>query len=142
MQLRYQFNLGNIHAVAAECLQTLVSKPVWLFHGAMGAGKTTFIHALCDVLEVKDAVSSPTFSIINEYKTGQGDTVYHLDLYRLADAEEAVQAGVEDVWYSGKLSFTEWPEKAADLLPADAVHFHLSPLDAQTRLLTIDFSAL
>ena len=77
----------------------------------MGSGKTTFIHALCDVLGVTDAVGSPTFSIINQYQMADGQTLYHLDLYRINDDEEAVQAGIEEVLYSGDYCMVEWPEK-------------------------------
>lgn len=135
MQLSYQFNLNNIHNVARDCLAAVGSHKVWLFFGEMGAGKTTFIHALCDVLGVKDAVSSPTFSIINEYHTLNGDTVFHLDLYRLETEAEVLRAGVEEVWYSGAVSFTEWPEKAGALLPDNAVRVTLSTIhDAQREL--------
>ncbi|MFZ9718393.1 MAG: tRNA (adenosine(37)-N6)-threonylcarbamoyltransferase complex ATPase subunit type 1 TsaE [Chitinophagaceae bacterium] len=137
MQLSFQFHLSNIHAVASECLHALEEHKVWLFFGEMGAGKTTFIHALCDVLGVKEAVNSPTFSIINEYRSAAGDTIYHLDLYRVETEEELLRAGVEEVWYSGALSFTEWPEKAGSLLPEAAVRLTLKAINEHERLLQV-----
>lgn len=103
----------------------------------MGSGKTTFIHALCDVLEVKDAVGSPTFSIINQYQTKEGQTIYHLDLYRIKDEEEAIQAGVEDVLYSGELCLVEWPDKTQSLFPPDTIYLRLEVTGSDSRRLTI-----
>lgn len=137
MQQIFQFHLKDIHAVASDCLAAAGKHKVWLFYGEMGAGKTTFIHALCDVLGVKDAVGSPTFSIINEYVSASGETIYHLDLYRLASEEEVLRAGAEEIWYSGCLSFTEWPEKAGASLPADAVKLSLRAVDHELRELQI-----
>ena len=117
-------------------LQQLNSYNVWAFHASMGSGKTTFIHALCDVLGVHDAVGSPTFSIINQYKSAEGKTVYHLDLYRIKDEEEAIQAGVEDVLFSGELCFVEWPGKAADLFPGNTVYLSIDVVDTNTRRIT------
>lgn len=137
MQLSFHFHLSNIHAVASECLRVLEGQKVWLFYGEMGVGKTTFIHALCDVLGVKEAVSSPTFSIINEYRSASGDAIYHLDLYRLETEEELLRAGVEEVWYSGSLSFTEWPEKGGSLLPEAAVSLTLKAINEHERILQV-----
>lgn len=137
MQQTFQFHLKDIHKVASECLAAAGMHKVWLFYGEMGAGKTTFIHALCDVLGVKDTVGSPTFSIINEYVSASGETIYHLDLYRLASEEEVVRAGAEEIWHSGCLSFTEWPEKAGALVPAGAVKLSLRAVDNELRELQI-----
>ena len=137
--LQRTFTLENIHAVAAELLQELQQYKVWAFDAAMSGGKTTFIHALCDVLQVTDAVGSPTFSIINQYQTGSGGTIYHLDLYRVKDEEEAVQAGVEEVLYSGDLCLVEWPEKIPGLMPDDTVHIKIETVNTATRRLTIQY---
>lgn len=113
---------------------------VFAFHGEMGSGKTTFIHALCDVRGVKDAVTSPTFSIINEYsytESGNRKQIFHLDLYRLNDAEEAIQAGVEDCLYSENICLVEWPEKAAAIFPEDTLHVHIEVIDPANRKLRI-----
>ena len=113
---------------------------VWALHGSMGAGKTTFVHALCDMLGVKDAVGSPTFSLINEYEYEENGTpriLYHIDLYRLRDTEEAIAAGVEDCLYSGHHCLVEWPERAPSLFPPDTLHCWIETVDAQTRRLRI-----
>jgi tRNA threonylcarbamoyladenosine biosynthesis protein TsaE len=135
--VQYSFKKENIHSVAKEILQQLKQYKVWAFDAAMGSGKTTFIHALCDELGVNDAVGSPTFSIINQYQSKDGNIIYHLDLYRIKDDEEAIQAGVEDVLYSGELCLVEWPNKAADLFPDDTVYLSIEIIDTNTRRITI-----
>ena len=90
---------------------------VWLFEGEMGAGKTTLIKAICQQLGVEDTVQSPTFSIVNEYRTVVGDPVYHFDFYRINEIEEAVQIGAEEYFYSGSLCLIEWPSKIEPVLP-------------------------
>lgn len=134
MELR--FDLPEIGEAAGQFWQAFPSQRIFAFHGGMGAGKTTFIHALCAVKGVTDTVGSPTFSIINEYRYA-GGSIYHLDLYRLKDEEEAVRAGVEDVLYSGDLCLVEWPDRAPGLFPPDAVHIRLEVLDRDTRKITI-----
>ena len=136
-QVQNSFTKENIHSVAKELLQQLKQYNVWAFHAAMGSGKTTFIHALCDELEVSDAVGSPTFSIINQYQSAKGNLIYHLDLYRIKDEEEAIQAGVEDVLYSGELCLVEWPDKAAGLFPDNTVHLSIEIIDTNTRRITV-----
>lgn len=135
--VQYIITKENIHSVANELRQQLKQYKVWAFYAAMGSGKTTFIHALCDVMGVKDAVGSPTFSIINEYKTEDGLVLYHLDLYRIKDEEEAIQAGVEEVFYSGDLCMVEWPEKTPGLFPADTVRLLIDVVDGITRRITV-----
>jgi tRNA threonylcarbamoyladenosine biosynthesis protein TsaE len=115
------YDLANIDAAAQQLLLAIGGRKVLAFDAPMGAGKTTLIHAICEALGVVDAVGSPTYSIINEYETKAGERVYHLDLYRLKDAQEAVQAGVEDCYFSGALCLVEWPNKALALLPEDAL---------------------
>jgi tRNA threonylcarbamoyladenosine biosynthesis protein TsaE len=134
------FSLNNINEVAKTCWQEAGNRSVLAFHGEMGAGKTTFIHALCDVRGVKDIVGSPTFSIVNEYVFSEGvieKKIFHIDLYRLKDEQEAIQAGVEDCLYSDHICLVEWPEKAPALFPDDAVHIYIEAIDAQTRKLRI-----
>ena len=131
------FHLNDIEAAARQFIETCKGKKVFAFHGDMGAGKTTFITAVCKVLGVEDVASSPTFSIINQYKTANGTIIYHLDLYRLKDEEEAIMAGVEDCFYSGEYCFTEWPEKAPGLFPDDTVHCFLTLAGNDTRKLQI-----
>lgn len=129
------FNLAEIKPVAQQLWQQFAKNKVWAFHGAMGAGKTTFVYALCSYLKVTDAVTSPTFAIINEYRSPVAGSIYHMDWYRLKDEEEAMQAGVEDCLLSGCLCFIEWPEKAAGLLSNDCLHIYMEVADAQTRRL-------
>ena len=107
------------------------------FEGEMGAGKTTFIAELCRQLQVSSAVSSPTFSIINEYLSPNG-SVYHLDLYRIKDEEEAIQAGVEELLHSGSTCFVEWPSRAPGLFPDDTVWVSFTISGADTRKLSIN----
>jgi len=130
------FAIDNIKQVAAKVWRINKSKRIWALHGAMGTGKTTFIHALCaDVLEVKDVISSPTFAIINEYKSPVTGIIYHMDWYRLKDEEEAIQAGIEDSLLSGNLCLIEWPDKAEGLLPDDTFHLYIETIDSNTRKL-------
>ncbi len=143
--MEWVFSLDNINLVAKECWTAFGSNDVIAFHGEMGAGKTTFIHALCEVKGVKDTVGSPTFSIINEYayvpadigSEGTKKILFHMDLYRLKDEAEAVQAGVEDALYSGNTCFVEWPEKAPGIFPAGTIHAWLELVDDKTRRIKI-----
>lgn len=127
------FELSSINEVAGQLLKHHAGAKVFAFAGDMGAGKTTFIHALCTVLGVKDAISSPTYSIINQYRGKDEQVIFHMDLYRLKDEEEAVNAGVEDCLYSGHTCFVEWPERAPDLFPEGTIHIKLSVGDNNTR---------
>ena len=108
---------------AARFVENMDQDTVFAFRGKMGAGKTTFISALCRVLGVEDEVSSPTFAIINEYRScTTAELIYHFDFYRIKDEDEALDAGVEDYFYSGAICFVEWPEKIENLLPGDVVN--------------------
>ncbi|MDE3143103.1 MAG: tRNA (adenosine(37)-N6)-threonylcarbamoyltransferase complex ATPase subunit type 1 TsaE [Bacteroidota bacterium] len=129
------FAIEQINHVARLLWKESKQKKVWAFHAPMGAGKTTFIHALCEILDVKDAISSPTFAIINEYKSAVAGTIFHMDWYRLKNEEEAVQAGIEDALLSKNLCLIEWPENAAALLPDDTFNVYIEILDAATRRL-------
>ncbi|HET9745484.1 MAG TPA: tRNA (adenosine(37)-N6)-threonylcarbamoyltransferase complex ATPase subunit type 1 TsaE [Chitinophagaceae bacterium] len=130
------YKLNEIRDAAARFWETIGDKKVVAFHGDMGAGKTTLIHALCETKGVEDVVGSPTFSIINEYAY-TGGMIFHIDLYRLKDEEDAMRAGVEDCLYSDHICFVEWPEKASGLFPPDTVHASIEVIDSETRHLTI-----
>ena len=138
--MEWIFSLNKIQETAEEVWKAARSSRVLAFHGSMGSGKTTFIHALCDVKKVRDTVGSPTFSIINEYAFDENDKermIYHIDLYRLKDEQEAIQAGVEDCFYSNHICLVEWPEKIPSLLPADTLHINMEFVDSSTRKLRI-----
>ena len=133
-----KFSLDNINAVANEFIAAIDKNKVIALHGEMGAGKTTFVHAICEAMGVTDTIGSPTFSIINQYQTNEGKTIYHIDMYRLKDEEDAIQTGVEDCLYSGNYCFVEWPEKAPGIFPENTLHIHIAAVDNETRKLTIN----
>ena len=138
--MEWKFSLTDIQKIATGFWQVAGDAAVIAFHGDMGVGKTTFIHALCDIKGVKDTVSSPTFSVINEYsfyEIGVEKKIYHIDLYRLTDEEEARQAGVEDCFYNDHICLVEWPEKAPLLFPDDTLHVYIEAIDNQTRQIRI-----
>ncbi|OSZ73684.1 tRNA (adenosine(37)-N6)-threonylcarbamoyltransferase complex ATPase subunit type 1 TsaE [Chitinophagaceae bacterium IBVUCB2] len=138
--MEWTFSLDNINEVAKEFWKAADGKKVFAFHGQMGAGKTTFIHALCDAKGVKDVVGSPTFSIINEYVydcEGTKKALFHMDLYRVKDEEEALRAGVEDALFSGFICLVEWPQKAPGIFPEDVVHVYINLINNSTRRLKI-----
>jgi len=119
----------------AEAFLALTSKyKVITFNGAMGAGKTTFIKAICKKLEVIDAVNSPTFAIINEYATVWGDLIYHFDFYRIKNLKEAMSIGSEDYFYSSNKCFIEWPEVVEDILPDDHLRVDIIEVNGQREI--------
>lgn len=114
-------DLDHIEAAAREFIALMGDDTVFAFYGKMGAGKTTFIKALCKLLGVEDEVNSPTFAIINEYRSETtAELIYHFDFYRIKKLEEVYDLGYEDYFYSGALCFIEWPELVEELLPLDA----------------------
>ena len=121
--------LHSEHALpeaAKRFVQDIDQNTVFAFYGKMGAGKTTFIKAVCEALGVTDVVNSPTFSIVNEYRSDQtGELIYHFDFYRIEKLEEVYDMGYEDYFYCGALCFIEWPELIEDLLPGDAVRVEI-----------------
>jgi tRNA threonylcarbamoyladenosine biosynthesis protein TsaE len=139
--MKWVFTLDKILDTASDFWKNAGNAKVFAFHGKMGAGKTTFIHALCDAKGVKDVVGSPSFSIINEYEYSDDNVtkkIFHIDLYRLKDEEEVLEAGVEDCLYSNNVCLVEWPEKISSHLPPDAVHVFIEVADEQTRTLRIE----
>ena len=135
--MQFNYTLTSIQSAAEELWNIVKDNKVLAFHGVMGAGKTSFIHALCDFLEVESSVGSPTYSIINQYQSKKAGTIYHMDLYRLKDEEEALQAGVEDAIYSGNLCFVEWPEKAPGLFPENTAHIYIDIVNEDSRTITV-----
>ena len=148
--MEVNFTLERVKETAAVLLDKAANYKVFAFHGEMGAGKTTFIHALCEVMGVQDVITSPTFSIINQYKTTDimhpvtgallegGQPIYHMDLYRIRDENEALNAGIEDCLYSGNICFVEWPEKAPGIFPDDSLHIEITAVNDNTRKLKIN----
>jgi tRNA threonylcarbamoyladenosine biosynthesis protein TsaE len=134
--MEIRFHLQEIRSTAVKFWSAFPGQKVFAFHGPMGAGKTTFIHALCDAKEVLDTVGSPTFSIINEYKY-PGGKIFHIDLYRLQDEEEALRAGVEDTLYSGEICLVEWPDRAPGIFPPETVELQITVLDPNTRTIAL-----
>ncbi len=134
--MQFEFDLEGIREAADKFWQLAGDHRVMAFHGQMGAGKTTFIHALCEAKKVSSVITSPTFSIINEYRYPEG-LIYHIDLYRLANEEEAVRAGVEDCLYSNQICLVEWPERASAIFPPDTLEVYLSVKDTNRRTLQI-----
>ena len=114
-------NLGEIDAVAARFLEEIGDSTLVAFYAPMGSGKTTFTTAITRCLGVRDAVCSPTFTIINEYRTAAGDPLYHFDFYRINRLSEALDLGLDDYFYSGCLCLMEWPENIEDLLPEETL---------------------
>lgn len=125
-------SLDNIRETAREFIDNMGDHKVFAFYGKMGAGKTTFIKALCEELGVEDVITSPTFAIINEY-TAQDQTIYHFDFYRIKKLEEVYDMGYEDYFYSGALCFIEWPELIEEVLPEDAVKVTITEKEDGTR---------
>lgn len=134
--MEWIFKLDTIKETARLFWEAAGDNKVFAFYGQMGAGKTTFINALCEAKGVTSTISSPTFSIINDYECS-GETVYHMDLYRLKDETEAQRAGVEDALYSGNICLVEWPEKAPGIFPDGTVYVSIELVDEETRRMTI-----
>ena len=133
-------SLDKLPEAAEKFVETMGDETVYAFYGDMGAGKTTFINALCRRLGVEDDVTnSPSFAIINEYRSDNtAELIYHFDLYRLEGIDEALEIGVEDYFDSGALCFLEWPERIADILPDDTVRVDIRVNDDNTRDIIIN----
>lgn len=130
-------HLDEIQGVAAAFLDYVQGCRLFALRGPMGVGKTTFVKAVCTCLGVEDDVSSPTFAIVNEYVTRDGETLYHFDFYRVNSEEEAMDFGYEEYFYGGSRCFIEWPEKIEGLLPEEAVDCYFSELPDGTRELSV-----
>jgi len=130
------YSLENLSEVATELISSAKNKTL-LFYGQMGVGKTTLIKEICKQLGVLDTISSPTFSLVNEYETSKIEKVYHFDFYRIAQEEEALDIGIEEYFDNNDRCLIEWPENIENLLPLDAVEIHLSILKDQNRNIQI-----
>ena len=129
-------SLEHINDAAREFVDAMGGNKVFAFYGKMGAGKTTFIKAVCEVLGVTDVINSPTFAIVNEYLDGNEKPIYHFDFYRIKKEEEVYDMGYEDYVYSGNLCFMEWTELIEDLLPEDAVKVTIEEREDGSRVVS------
>lgn len=134
--IKKTYNFHDINKVAQEIINEVTSNVI-IFNGEMGSGKTTLIKKIVELLGSDDHVSSPTFSLVNEYKNNEG-SIFHFDLYRINDVEEAHQIGIEDYLYSNSWCLIEWPDKIIDLLPEDAAIIDIKVLFNEERVLTIN----
>ena len=140
MEIKIQ-DIEHIREAAREFIENIGDHRVFAFYGKMGAGKTTFVKAICEELGVEDVITSPTFAIINEYTIdhsplNNGQSIYHFDFYRIKKLEEVYDMGYEDYFYSGALCFIEWPELIEEILPDDAVRVSISEQEDGSRLVS------
>ena len=127
-------SMDGIREAARQSVGNMGDASVFAFYGSMGAGKTTFIKAICEELGVEDVITSPTFAIVNEYRANEtGELIYHFDFDRIKKIEEVYDMGYEDYFYSGALCFIEWPQLIEDLLPDDAVRVRIEEIEGGKR---------
>ena len=132
-------SLDNIREAAKQFIAAMEDNTVFAFYGKMGAGKTTFIKAICEELGVTDVINSPTFAIVNEYRSDEtGELIYHFDFYRIKKLDEVYDMGYEDYFYSGALCFIEWPELVEEVLPGDAVKVTIEEIEDGTRSVRLE----
>ena len=132
-------SLDSIHEAAKQFIAAMEDNTVFAFYGKMGAGKTTFIKAICEELGVTDVINSPTFAIVNEYRSDEtGELIYHFDFYRIKKLDEVYDMGYEDYFYSGALCFIEWPELVEEVLPGDAVKVIIEEVEDGTRSVCLE----
>jgi tRNA threonylcarbamoyladenosine biosynthesis protein TsaE len=137
-------SIEHINEAAHEFIEAMGGKKVFAFYGSMGAGKTTFIKAVCEQMGVEDIINSPTFAIVNEYVDSCDQPVYHFDFYRFQKEDtatilsEVLDIGYEDYVYSGNVCFMEWPELIEDILPEDTVRVYIEEKDDGSRVLSFD----
>lgn len=130
--------LDQIDLVAKEVIEFSKDYKIWVFKGQMGAGKTTLIKSISKVFGIQDVVSSPSFSIVNEYQNNGGEIFYHFDFYRIEDPQEVLEIGIEEYFYSEKYCWIEWAEKIPDYIPPDFVLIELSVEEDGSRSITLD----
>ena len=132
-------HISHLAQAAKTFVEHIDGKTIFAFYGKMGAGKTTFIKAICEQLGVEDVITSPTFAIVNEYQsTTTGEQIFHFDFYRVKKIEEVYDMGYEDYFYSGALCFIEWPELIEDLLPEDTVKVRIEETTDGGRIVEIE----
>ena len=134
--MNINYSLEDLPSIAIEIVSTANNKTI-LFYGKMGVGKTTLIKAICKELEVQDVISSPTFSLVNEYETKKNEKVFHFDFYRITNEEEALDIGIDEYFDNNDWCLIEWPENIENLLPLDAVRIQLTVLEDNERNIQI-----
>lgn len=132
-------SLDDLPEAASQFVKLINRHKVFAFYGQMGAGKTTLIKAICHKLGVNENITSPTFSIVNEYFTDSENTIYHFDCYRLKNIEEAYDIGAEEYLYSGNLCFIEWPERIKSILPENTVNIQINTINDNKREIIVNF---
>ena len=130
-------SLKTIHKTAQKFINQIGDRTIFAFNGKMGAGKTTFIKSICEMMGVKETVNSPTFSIVNEYEAADGRIIYHFDCYRITKIQEALDLGAEEYLYSGNLCFIEWSENIAPILPDSLVNVDIEEVENGKRMINI-----
>ena len=138
---RHTINIENLDfypQAAAQFIAAMQGRRIFAFYGSMGAGKTTFIKALCEAMGVEDAINSPTFAIVNEYESAAGDTIYHFDFYRIKSIAEVYNMGYEEYLYSNAYCFIEWPELIEELLPEETVKVTIEESTDGHRTITME----
>ena len=140
MDMEIKINsLDSIHEAAKQFIAAMGDNTVFAFYGKMGAGKTTFIKAVCEELGVTDVINSPTFAIVNEYRSDEtGELICHFDFYRIKKLDEVYDMGYEDYFYSGALCFIEWPELVEELLPGNAVKVEIEESEDGSRIMRFE----
>lgn len=131
-------SLQQIHDAAHRFIEAMGDNTVFAMYGKMGAGKTTFIKAVCECLGVEDVINSPTFAIVNEYRSSSSELIYHFDFYRIKKLEEVYDMGYEDYFYSGALCFIEWPELIEELLPGNTIKVTIEEVENGARKVTME----
>jgi len=131
-------NKSRLHRAARQFIKQTEGKRIFAFYGSMGAGKTTIIKSICEILGAVNIVTSPTFTLVNEYKTNKGESLYHIDFYRIKKTEEVFDFGIEEYLSSGSFCFMEWPELIENLLPEETVRVRISVSDSAERILDIE----
>jgi tRNA threonylcarbamoyladenosine biosynthesis protein TsaE len=130
-------NIDELPLAAKQILEIAGKEKIFVFYGEMGAGKTTLINKIAEILGVNEPTSSPTFSIVNEYQTVKGDLIYHFDFYRIKNENEAYDFGYEDYFYSDEYCMIEWPEKIPNLLPEHYMEIKIEAINENERSITI-----
>ncbi|MBK9392231.1 MAG: tRNA (adenosine(37)-N6)-threonylcarbamoyltransferase complex ATPase subunit type 1 TsaE [Bacteroidetes bacterium] len=125
----------HLHSAAKELINNTGENKILAFYGAMGAGKTTIIKAICEVLGAIDIVTSPTFTLVNEYKTSSGESLFHFDFYRIKKTEEVFDFGIEEYFSSNSYCFLEWPELVEEILPPETVRIRIEVTEDEQRIL-------